>query len=74
MYGPAAADQFLETYGKADPGFTYDPYWDLDSLLDMCLPEPVFYPPWQDFGLDLLGPEVLASRVDAYLESVMQRV
>lgn len=72
MVGPSAADQFLEAYAKADPGFTHDPYWDLDSLLDMCLPEPTFYPPWQDFGLDFLGPEMLALRVDAYLESVMQ--
>lgn len=74
MYGPAAADQFLAAYRTADPGFAYDPYWDLDSLLDMCLPEPLFYPPWQDFGLDLLSPELLASRVDAYLESVVQHI
>lgn len=72
MYGPAAADQFLAAYAKADPGFVYDPYWDLDSLLDTCLPTPLFYPPWQVFGLDFLAPAVLASRVDAYLESVMQ--
>lgn len=74
MFGRAAADQFLEAYTRSDPGFAYDPYWDLDSLLDMCLPEPLFYPPWQDFKLDFLGPKVLASRVDAYLVSVMKRI
>ena len=51
MYGPAAADEFLAAYRDAADGFTYDPYWDLDSLLDMCLAGPSYYPPWQEFGL-----------------------
>ena len=74
MFGPAAADQFLETYREVAEGFEYHPYWDLDSLLDMCIPQPTFYPPWQDFGLGLLTPEALQQRVDAYLESVMRRI
>jgi aminoglycoside phosphotransferase (APT) family kinase protein len=73
MFGPAAADQFLETYIKVAEGFAYDPDWDLDSVLDMCIPQPTFYPPWQDFGLSSLTPEVLKQRVDAYLERVLMR-
>ena len=74
MYGPAAADEFLTAYRDAADGFTYDPYWDLDSLLDMCLPGPSYYPPWQEFGLGAIPPQVLRQRTDAYLESVMRRI
>ena len=74
MYGPAAADEFLTAYRDAADGFTYDPYWDLDSLLDMCLPGPSYYPPWQEFGLGAIPPQVLRQRADAYLESVMRRI
>jgi hypothetical protein len=73
MFGPATADRFLQTYLGVANGFAYNPYWDLDSLLDMCIPQLSFYPPWQDFGLDVLTPEALTQRVDAYLERVMMR-
>jgi aminoglycoside phosphotransferase (APT) family kinase protein len=74
MFGPMAADQFLETYLEVADRCEYNPYWDLDSLIDMCLPQPTFYPPWQDFGLGILTPEALKQRVDAYLERVMIRI
>lgn len=74
MFGVAAADQFLEAYRKAAGGFEYDPYWDLDSLLDMCFPQPIFYLPWQHFGLSVLTPEKMNQRIDAYLESVLMRL
>jgi aminoglycoside phosphotransferase (APT) family kinase protein len=74
MYGPAAADEFLTAYRAAADGFTYDPYWDLDSLLDMCLPEPNYYPPWQEFGLGAIPPHVLRQRADAYLKSVLRQI
>jgi aminoglycoside phosphotransferase (APT) family kinase protein len=74
MYGPAAADEFLTAYRDAADGFTYDPYWDLDSLLDMCLAGPSYYPPWQEFGLGAIPAQVLRQRIDAYLESVIRRI
>ena len=74
MYGPAAADEFLTAYRVAADGFTYEPYWDVDSLLDMCLAGPSYYPPWQEFGLGAIPPQVLRQRADAYLESVMKRI
>jgi aminoglycoside phosphotransferase (APT) family kinase protein len=74
MFGLLAANQFLDAYIEAADGFEYDPYWDIDSLLDVCIPQPTFYPPWQEFGLDIITSEVLKQRVDKYLESVMMRI
>lgn len=73
MFGPSAADQFLQTYSEVSEGFEYNPYWDIDSILDMCLPRPKFYTPWRDFGLGIIPPETLNQRVDTYIESVMKR-
>jgi len=74
MYSSAAADEFLQVYIKLAEEFEYNPYWDVDGLLDMCLPQPDFYPPWEDFGLGCLAPEALQQRVEAYLESIMRRL
>jgi aminoglycoside phosphotransferase (APT) family kinase protein len=75
MFGPSAADEFLKLYSEHAEGFEYNPYWDVDDLLDdKCLPEPGFYPPWKDFGLDEIAPEVLKQRVDAYLESIITKL
>lgn len=74
IFGFTAADQFLDAYTASSIKFNYDPYWDLDSILDMSLPQPTFYKPWQDFGLSVIPPEVLRQRTDAYLESVMRRI
>lgn len=74
MFGLALADQFLASYSEAAGGFDYDPYWDIDSLLDTSLPEPTFYSPWRDFGLGPISAEKLCRRVDAYLESVVDRL
>jgi hypothetical protein len=73
MFGPAAADRFSDTYLEVADGFTYNPYWDLDFILDMCIPQPSFYGPWQEFGLDRLTQGVLQQRVNAYLERVLMR-
>jgi aminoglycoside phosphotransferase (APT) family kinase protein len=73
MVGPEAADQFLAAYGAVAEGFDYHPYWDLDSVLSFCLPELTYFPPWLDFGLGHLPPEVLYQRADAYLERVLRR-
>lgn len=71
MYGMDAADQFLAAYCAAADGFVYDPYWDIDSLLDMSHPEPTFYDPWEYFGLKRIPREEAIRRVDAYLERVI---
>ena len=74
MFGPAAADQFLGTYLEVADGFAYNPYWDVDSILDVCLPQPSFYGPWQEFGLRITAPEVLRQRVETYLKRVMRHI
>jgi aminoglycoside phosphotransferase (APT) family kinase protein len=74
MYGPEVADQFLEAYWAVADGFDYDPYWDVDGILNTSLPRPTYYPPWQDFGLRPIPQEVLYRRVDAYLASVLRRM
>jgi hypothetical protein len=63
------ADRFLAV---AD-GFAYDPYWDIDSVLDLCLPQPTYYKPWQHFAHGAIALDVMRRRVDAYLERVMMR-
>lgn len=73
MFGAEAADQFLAAYIARADAFEYDPYWDLESLLDTALPQPTFYPPWRDFGLAVLTPETLQRRMDAYLERIMEK-
>ena len=74
MYGPRAADQFLDAYLDVADGFAYDPYWDVDSVLDMCLPQPACYAPWQHFGLGASAPHDMRRRVDVYLERIMTRL
>ena len=74
MYGPDVADQFLDAYLGVADGFDYDPYWDVDSVLDMCIPEPSFYEPWQQFGLNVIAPEELRRRIESYLKRVMMRL
>ena len=74
MFGVPAADQFLAAYCQISRSFEYNPYWDVDSIFDTCIPQPTFYSPWQMFGLDRLSPEALQRRVEAYLKSVMTRI
>jgi aminoglycoside phosphotransferase (APT) family kinase protein len=74
MFGVAAAEQFLDAYIANSTQFDYHPYWDLESILNMCLPQPTFYKPWQDFGLNVIAPQILQQRIDTYIESVMSRI
>lgn len=74
MFGPALAEQFLDLYSAIAGGFEYNPYWDIDSILDVCLPEPSFYPPWQEFGLSIIPPHVLRQRIDDHLAGVVRRL
>lgn len=71
MLGSHAAEEFLTAYQKVASSFQYHPYWDLESILDMCLPNPTFYKPWQEFGLDIIDNTTLQNRIDNHLENVM---
>jgi len=74
MYGGDVMQAFLNAYCQAAPNFVYEPYWDLDSLFDMCFPEPPFYEPWQEFGLEKIPPEILQQRLDNYLEQIVLKL
>jgi aminoglycoside phosphotransferase (APT) family kinase protein len=71
MFGPPAAARFLELYQEASPGFVYDPYWDIETVFDACLPEPGYYAPWREFGLDPIDGATLRRRLDTYLTGVV---
>lgn len=73
-HGVAIAEEFLEHYQRAAPDFAYDPYWDIDTALDMCMPAPEFYAPWVYFGLEQIPQEIIQLRVEEYLQTVMGRV
>jgi aminoglycoside phosphotransferase (APT) family kinase protein len=73
MYGAAVAKRFLDAYAAAAPGYRHDPYWDIDAILDMCLPEPGYYPPWREFGLAAIAPALLRERIDALLGQALAR-
>ncbi len=72
MYSIEAADDFLASYVELS-GFEYNYYWDIDSIFNMNLPEPEFYTPWLEFGLEVIPIEILRKRIDAYLEHVMEQ-
>jgi len=73
MYGPSVAEQFLAAYQQVvGPGFVYQPYWDLDTVLG-ALPQPTYYPPWLDFGLDRIPQDVLCEREEAYLRVILDQ-
>jgi len=72
MYGADAAEQFLQAYLSCG-GQPFDPYWDLDSLVDMCHPQPHYYDPWRDFGLGEISNDALRARMDAHLATVIAR-
>ena len=74
MYGVAAADRFLlicqQVMGTT---WSYHPYWDLITLLDL-LPHPFeVYTPWADFGLSQLTREILTQRDENYLSSLLSK-
>lgn len=70
--GPEAAHAFLCAYQEAAPEFIHERYWDIDAILDMCLPAPSFYKPWTQFGLPMIPQEILNQRLDAYLLKIME--
>ncbi len=75
LYGPEAADRFLQHYrqmGGADHGDMT--WWDLKSLTE-CLPgPPEVYPGWAPFGIRNITRELLRARLDAHLLAVLRQL
>ena len=71
LFGVEVADHFRDCYLK-HAGGEHHPYWDVESILGMSLPEPEFYRPWSEFGLDEISAAELGRRNEVYLQSVME--
>jgi len=72
MYGGDVAERFLQLYLELSGQTNYEYYWDIDSVFDMSLPEPEFYRPWREFGLEQIALEVLRRRTDEHLARVVE--
>jgi hypothetical protein len=74
LYGVDVADRFLEAYQVlAGSYFQYHPHWDLMGIIEVLPGPPQVYPPWVDFGIRHLAPNLVRERVDDYLASVLAR-
>ena len=75
LYDVATADSFLKAYQRyAGDTFIYDPYWDFLSLIDILFGPPTVYPGWVAFGVMGLTDQMMAERLDMYVESLLQRL
>ena len=73
LFSTQTADNFLCKYLQHS-ATEYQPFWDVDEILNFCLPHPEWYRPWSEFGVPILSDEILQNRADAFLQSVMARV
>ncbi|RKP47958.1 aminoglycoside phosphotransferase family protein [Cohnella endophytica] len=73
LHGVPSADEFLAGYRRhAGESFTYDPYWDLVTLIDFAYgPPPEVYGGWTALGVTGLTDEMMAERLDDYLLSLL---
>jgi aminoglycoside phosphotransferase (APT) family kinase protein len=71
-YGVPMADRFLEVCREVLGAPLDDqPYWDLQTLMEV-LPGPIeVYPPWHEFGLTHLTNAIVTRRLEEYLESLL---
>jgi aminoglycoside phosphotransferase (APT) family kinase protein len=73
LYGVETADAFLTAYEQnQDHTFTYDPYWDFLSLIDILFGSPEVYPGWAAFGITGLTDQMMEQRLDMYVESLVR--
>ena len=69
------ADEFLVAYQKAAGSeFSYDPYWDLMSVVELLPGPPLMYEGWSAAGFPRITNTVMRERVDAYVASVVARL
>lgn len=75
LYDVPTADGFLSAYQRhAGLTFTYDPYWDLLSLIEVLFGPPKVYPGWTALGVTGLTDELMKERLDTYLGSLLELV
>lgn len=75
LYDVGTADAFLATYEQfAGDAFTYAPYWDFLSLIDILFGPPTVYPGWEAFGVTGLTDKMMEDRLDIYVGSLLERL
>jgi aminoglycoside phosphotransferase (APT) family kinase protein len=75
LHGVATADDFLAAYiAAAGSDFTYDPYWDLMSVIELLPGPPSMYEGWRAAGFPGISNTTMRERVDAYVASVVARL
>jgi aminoglycoside phosphotransferase (APT) family kinase protein len=73
LFGTDTADKFLAAYQyHAGEAFTYDPYWDLLSIVNIMDGPPQVYPGWTAFGITGLTDALMAERLDQYLNRLLK--
>ena len=71
----AVADEFLDAYlTEAAGDFSYDPYWDLMSVVELLPGPPAMYEGWRAAGVAPISNTIMRDRVDAYVASVVARL
>ncbi|WP_235941312.1 phosphotransferase family protein [Paenibacillus puerhi] len=74
LFGVETADLFLSAYrAYAGEAFSYDPYWDLVSVMDMQDGTPGVYEGWIQLGVTELTDELIMERMDEYASSLVKR-
>lgn len=73
LFGVETADAFRNAYIERAGG-AHHSYWDVCSILEFSLPEPEYYRPWSEFGVEAFGAREMGRRLEIYLQSVMARV
>jgi aminoglycoside phosphotransferase (APT) family kinase protein len=75
LYSVEVADEFLDAYvAIAGPDFTYDPFWDLMSVVELLPGPPTMYGGWKAEGFPSISDDVMRERVDRYVGSVVARL
>jgi aminoglycoside phosphotransferase (APT) family kinase protein len=75
LYSVEVADEFLDAYvAIAGSDFTYDPFWDLMSVVEMLPGPPTMYGGWRAEGFPSISDDVMRERVDRYVASVVARL
>jgi len=75
LHDVRTADAFLQCYVRhAGAAFTYDPYWDLVTLIDFAYEPPEVYRGWTELGVTGLTKEMIIERLDRYLISILDRM
>ena len=75
LYSIEVADDFLEAYSRvAGLEFTYDPYWDVMTAVELLPGPPTMYAGWIAEGFPFISTDVLAERSDQYVASIVDRL